>query len=219
MTNNSVSPMDVGPYIAVSPPCPKTTLVLASRIFQPLDELDPNTNGTVIAFGATPIALRAESLGAKRKPLETTRATLLALSAEPDTEVVMFCARDPETKQVTEGMAGIQHLLTDRGIPFRVVSSPFPSRICALLTEFDERVAKAVKAVDGPGGVRKRMLNEKMLALAKEVIDERGAYQAKLEAGKDFMVGDDKMDAKYCNWIRIYTSLCDALERTKAVLK
>lgn len=200
-------------------PCPKRTLVLASRIFQPLDELDANTNGTVVAFGATPIALRAEAMGAKRKPLETTRATLLSMATEPDTEVVMFVARDPETKQPTEGMAGIQNLLANRGIPFRVVSSPFPARICALLTEFDERVAKAARAVDGPGGVRRRMLNEKVLALAKQVIDERDACQEKLEAGKDFMVGDAKMDMKWTTWLRIYQSLCDALENAKVVLR
>src|SRR5690349_16840551 len=98
-------------------------LIVASRSYQPLSDVDAEMGGAVIAFGNTAVALRAESLGARRKPLETTRATLLDLATDPGNEVVLFVARDPETKQPTAGMAGIQHLLSEKRIPFRVVSS------------------------------------------------------------------------------------------------
>ena len=192
-----------------------STLVLASRTYQPVTDVDAVVSRSTVAFGAMPVALRAESLGAVRRPLETTRATLLALAAEPDTEVVMFVARDPTTKMPTEGIAGIQNLLANRGIPFRVVSSPFPSRVCALITEFSGRTERAKKALPG---YRQQMMTQKVLELAAKVVDERDSYASKLEAGKSFMVGDPAMDAKYGNWIRIYTNLCDALEQAKCLL-
>ena len=118
--------------------------------------------------------------------------------------------------EVESSLAGIQHLLSDRGIPFRVVSSPFPSRVCTLISELDERVAKAVKAIPGP---RRVMMTQKALAVAAQLVDERDAYAAKLDAGKDFMVGDDAMDAKWTAWARVYVAVCDALRRSEAVLK
>ena len=193
-----------------------STLVLASRTYQPVTDVDAVVSRSTVAFGAMPVALRAESLGATRRALETTRATLLALAAEPDTEVVMFVARDEKTKQVTPGMAGIQHLLSDRGIPFRVVSSPFPSRVCTLISELDERVAKAIKAIPGP---RRVMMTQRALAVAAQLVDERDAYAAKLDAGKNFMVGDPDMDAKWTAWLRVSMAICDALGRAEVVLR
>jgi hypothetical protein len=140
------------------------------------------------------------------------------MATEPDTRVVMFVARDPVTKQPTEGMAGIQRLLTEKRIPFAVVSSPFPGRICALLSEFAEKTDKARAAIDTGGGTRKRLLTEKVLELATKVIDERDGYAAKLEEGKDFRVGDPELDERYCGWVRVYCALCDALETAKELL-
>src|SRR4051812_40490186 len=128
--------------VAELQPATKTILVLASRTYQPLSDVDAHLRGSVFAFGTTALAMRAERFGARRKPLETTRATLLDLATEPDTEIVLFVARDPDTKQPTEGMSQIQHLLSTKSIPFTVVSSPFPARICALLTEFQDKTER-----------------------------------------------------------------------------
>jgi hypothetical protein len=189
-------------------------LILSSRTYRPLADVDAVAGPGAVAFGATPIALRAESLGATRKPLETTRKTLLELAARPETEVVMFVARDPATKQPTAGMAGIHALLADRGIPFRVVSSPFPGRVCALLTEFAARTERASAAADR----RRVVLTQRVLDLAAAVVDERDAYAKKLAESHAFMVGDKRMDAKWLTWLRIYEELCDALESAKGLL-
>jgi hypothetical protein len=195
-----------------------TTLVLASRTYQPLSDLDAHLRGNLVAFGTTALAKRAEKFGARIKPLETTRATLLDLATEPDTEIVLFVARDPDTKQPTEGMSQIQHLLSTKSIPFTVVSSPFPARICSLLTEFNEKVEKALSTVDSAGGRRKLVLTQRVLELAAQVGDARDEYAVKLDEGKDFGVGDEALDAKWATWLRVYESLCDALERAKALL-
>lgn len=196
-----------------------TTLILGSRTYAPLYDVDnflkDVDNSLLYSFGVSDVALRAESMGAKRRPLETTRRTLLELVAEPNARVVLFCCRDSITKNVTAGMAGIQQLLNEKSIPFQVVSSPFPGRICELLTNLRHAVDKAVSASQEQ---RQIVLGDKALRIALTAIDERNRYEAMMEEGFSFSVGDLGLDDKWIRWCLIYESLCDGIDDAQRVL-
>lgn len=201
-------------------------VMLGSRIYQPLTDVDtavaalPET-ASVTAIGSSDVALRAESAGTARglvtvrRPLETTRRTLLELAAQPNTNIVLFVARDPETRQPTEGMAGIQALLIDRGFTFSLVSSELPGKVCQLISELRTQTAKALATVQGR---RQLVIAERALKVASAVVDERDRYEQKLEEGMPFRVGDPELDAKWISWERTYRALCDALTEAKALL-
>ena len=190
-------------------------LILASRTYLPLADVERCVEPDSVTFGATAIALRAEMLGAKRLPLEATRKTLLEYAAMDGARVTLFVARDPVTKLPTEGMAGIQSLLNDRGIPFEVVSSPFPGRVCAALTELRERAEKAMAATTE--GRRAHWI-AKVLESSKAVTDMRDEFNEKLRDGMPFRAGDDELDEKWIRWLHTYEALCDGLKNAEGVL-
>lgn len=190
-------------------------LILASRTYVPLSDVDTEVDSDSVAFGVSAIALRAESLGAKRLPLEATRKTLLEFAADGDNHVILFVARDPVTKMVTEGMAGIMRLLEDRGIEFRVVSSPFPGRVCSMLTELRERTEKALAAKTE---ARKTYWIERVLETSKAVVDARDEFAMKLAEGLPFGVGDDELDQRWIKWLKTYQALVDGLRSAQEVL-
>ena len=195
-----------------------TVLMLGSRTYQPLSDVnaelaDPGIQ--TVAFGVSPVALRAESLGARRKPLEANRATLLEMAAQPGAEVVLFVARDAVTKQPTEGMAGIQRLLADKHIPFRVVSSPLPGRVCEIITTLNAAVEKALAA---SANARRVALTSRALAAATAATDARDEYERKLTDGMHLFPNDDAATAKWLRWEACYKALCDAITNAKAVL-
>lgn len=190
-------------------------LILGSRTYCPLSDVDPASGPEHFCFGNSDVAIRAELAGARRRPLESTRKTLLEMAAAGG-EVVLFVARDPKTKRVTEGMGQIQTLLTSNDIPFRVISSPFPGSICQMVTDLRNAVDATVK--HPPGLNRRDAMMAKALGHSQIVTDERAKYLDMLEEGKDFMVGDDDLDAKYIRWVRIYEALCDSLTDAKRML-
>lgn len=203
-----------------------TVAVLGSRIYQPVTDVDAAIadlppDATVCGIGEAPVAVRASDaakargLTAGRKPLESSRRTLLEL-AEAGADVLLFVARDPETKQPTSGVAGIQLLLTEKGVPFRVVSCDLPGRICQLITDLDAAVEKALATVQQPR--RQIVLNQRALSLAARVADERDAYDRKLTEAFPFRLGDAEMDARYLRMLKSYESLCVALESAKRIL-
>lgn len=198
-----------------------TLLILGSRTFQPLDLVDDLIgpavlgSGGAISFGNSAVSLRAESLGAKRVALETTRSTLLELAADPENQVVLFVARDPITGSPTEGMSGIQRLLSGRPIPFQVISSPFPGAVCQMLTDLRGAVDKAVASAAGP---RREHAMSKALACSAIVVDERAKYLNRLKEGWGFDVGNEALDQKFGRWVRVYEALEDALDDARRVL-
>lgn len=203
-----------------------TTIILGSRIYQPLSDVDAEVaalppDATVVGIGASPVAVRASAsatargLTASRKPLEANRRTLLEL-ADAGADVWLFVARDPDTKQPTPGMAGIQLLLTQKGIPFRIVGSDLPGRVCRLLTELEASVAKALQASQQPR--RQLVLNQKALGIAARIVDERDDYDRKLAEALPFGVGDAELDARFQRMRKTYECLCDALEGAKRIL-
>jgi len=194
-----------------------SVLVLGSRTFAPLQEIDRELNGQsdVYSFGVSDVAIRAEQCGARRKPLETTRATLLDMAAEPDASVWLFVARDAQTKRPTQGMADVQHLLTEKRIDFRVISSPLPGSVCELITNLRHAVDKTVKALPG---ARRDSAMSKALGFAGLVVDKRDEYERKMEQGFSFEVGNLELDGRFIRWTRIYENLCDALEDAKRIL-
>lgn len=189
-------------------------LILGSRTYAPLSDVDKEVSDGDFSFGISDVAERAEKAGARRKPLETTRKTLLEL-AKAGGDVVLFVARDPKTKQPTSGMASLQLLLEREDIPFRIISSPFPGSICSMVTELRHSVDATVK---WPAGARKDAAMAKALQWAGIVTDKRNEYATKLEESKDFEVGNDELDERWVRWVNIYTELEDALEDAKRML-
>lgn len=189
-------------------------LILGSRTYAPLADVDAESGPEHFCFGTSDVALQAEKAGARRKPLETTRKTLLEM-AKSGGDVILFVARDPKTKQPTQGMAQVQNILDAEGIPFRVVSSPYPGVICEMVCELRHAVDGTVKY---PEGRRRDRMMEKAMEISEIVNDERGKYMDRLEESKDFRVGDDELDAKYIRWVRIYEELCDALKDAERML-
>lgn len=190
-------------------------LILSSRTYLPLIDVDAEVQPDSIAFGTTALVLRAESLGATRMPLETTRKTLLELASDANNHVILFVARDPVTKQPTAGMSGIQYLLTDRGIPFRVVSSPFPGRVCAMLTELRERTEKVLAAKTE---ARKTYLVKKVLDTSKTVVDIRDEFAMKLAEGFSFKPEGDELSTRWIKWLKTYEAIVDGLRSAQGVL-
>ena len=189
-------------------------LILGSRTYAPLSDVDDEVSEGDFSFGISDVAERAEKAGARRKPLETTRKTLIEM-ARAGGDVVVFVARDPKTKQPTTGMAQIQTLLDTEGVPFRVVSSPFPGSICEMVTELRHAVDKTVKH---PHGARRDAAMGKALQWSGIVTEKRNEYMAKLEESKDFEVGSAELDERWVRWVNIYTELEDALEDAKRML-
>lgn len=200
--------------------------VFGSRIFQPLTDVDTAiadlpSDATVIGIGESPVAVRAydaaraRGLTAARKLLESSRRTLLEL-AEAGADVWIFVARDPETKQPTSGVAGIQLLLTEKGIPFRIVSCDLPGRICQLITDLDAAAAKALATVQQPR--RQLVLNQRALSIAARVVDERDAYDRKLTEAFPFGSGEEELDGRYRRMLKTYETCCLSLENAKRIL-
>lgn len=189
-------------------------LILGSRTYAPLSDVDAESGPEHFTFGTSDVAVRAELAGARRKPLETTRKTLIEMARDGG-DVVLFVARDPKTKQPTTGMSQIQTLLDAEGIPFRVISSPFPGSICEAITELRHAVDKTCKALPG---ARKDMQMGKALEWSQIVTNEMLNYYNKLEESKDYDVGNPALDEKYIRWIRIYEALCDSLKDAERML-
>lgn len=185
-------------------------LILGSRTYAPLSDVTEYCNGKtdLSTFGNSYVAIGAEKAGARRRPLETTRKALLEMAREPGAEVVLFVARDPETKQPTSGMAGIQALLDTEGIPFTVVSSPFPGSLCEMIYNLREAVDRTVKQIPG---ARKDAAMARALGFSQVVTEKRNDLYEKLEESKDYEVGNEALDDKYIRWLKQYTAICDAL--------
>lgn len=200
--------------------------VLGSRIYQPLADVDAAVgdlppDATVIGVGESPVAVRARDaaaargLIAKHAPLEANRRTLLDLG-ESGADVWLFVCRDPDTKQPTSGIAGIQQLLAEKGVPFRQVDSALPGRVCRLLTDLDVAVEKALQASQQPR--RQLVLNQQALGIAARIADERDAYRRKLDEAFGYGVGDPELDAKFARFLKTYQACCDGLEGAKRIL-
>ena len=194
-----------------------SVIILGSRIYCPLSDVDAEMAGETgaVSFGASPVALRAESLGARRRPLEINRATLLAMAALPDAEVILFVAHDAVTNRPTAGIAGIQRLLTERGIPFRVVSSPLTGKVCATITTLHHECEKA-RAVSTES--RRVLLVERALKTATAAVAERDRFEAKLAAGMGLFMDDEAATARWLRWLRCYCALHDEIEEVRSIL-
>ena len=191
-----------------------TNLILGSRTYLPLSDVDAESGPDHFCFGNSDVAVRAEQAGARRKPLETTRKTLLEM-ARAGGNAILFCARDAKTRQVTSGMGLLQTQLEAENIPFRVVSSPFSGAICEMVTLLRHSVDMTIKQIPG---ARKDLAMAKALGYSAIVVDKRDEMMAKLDAGKDFRVGDDELDARWNRWLAVYTVLCDALTDAERML-
>lgn len=188
-----------------------TRLILGSRIFQPLSEVMAESGDE--SFGTSAIARQAERLGATRRPLTASRRELLE-SIEGGGDVTLYVARDPATKQPTTGMQMLQRWLNEKGIPFTVVNSPFPGKVCAAITELAEAVAKAQN-----GDTRKRqMMVNRALERATTVTDLRDRYDEDLEEGFWYGLEDKALTDKWMAWLRIRDALDDALKAAEVVL-
>ncbi len=188
-----------------------TTLILGSRTYQPLSDVTATPGD--IALGESDVARQAELLGAIRKHLEPSRKTLLELA--PKSDVVLYVANDPRTKQPTTGMQQIMTSLLSRDIEFRRVDSPLPGSVCEMITNLRHAVDATVKAL--PGGRRDNAM-AKALSYSAIVVDERDKYVARLEEGWEYEVGNDELDAKYLRWLRTYECLCDSLKDAERML-
>lgn len=203
-----------------------TVAILGSRIYRPLADVDAaiaelHPDAIVVGVGESPVAKRAResatarSLSTAYVPLEADRGSLLKL-ADDGADIVVFVCRDPDTKQPTSGVAGIQFLLTEKGIPFRQIDSALPGRVCRLLTDLDVAVEKALQASQQPR--RQLVLNQQALGIAARIADERDAYRRKLDEAFGYGVGDPELDAKFARFLKTYQACCDGLEGAKRIL-
>ena len=194
-----------------------THLILGSRTYAPLRDVAEYCAGKtdLFTFGVSHVALEAETAGARRKALESTRKTLLEMAHIPDTEIVLFVARDAATKLPTSGMADMQTLLNSEGIPFTVISSPFPGSLCEMIYNLREAVDRTVKQIPG---ARKDAAMSRALGFAQVVTDKRNDLMAKLEESKDYEVGIDDLDDRYIRWLKQYETCCDALRDAERML-
>lgn len=193
-------------------------IILASRTYALLGDVDRelamlDATDHVLPFGDCDLVRRAavvataRGLTATRRPLDTARRILLEHATQPDTAVWMFVARDPKTKQPTSGIADLQHLLTERGIAYRLISSPLPGHVSTAITELRHAVDSASK--DYPEG-RKRAMVQRALKRATAVSDLIDGYERKLAEGYGFEIGNPALDEKWCSWVTAYEALIDA---------
>lgn len=190
-------------------------LIIGSRTYEPLSDVDGEVIGPCESFGNTDVALRAESLGARRRPLTVTRKELIEAARVDENEVVMFVARDPVTKQPTEGMAGIQALFIAESIPFRVVSSPFPGTVSSAIADYRHAmVARDKWPADSP---RRRHPAQKAATARVTVFALMQSYRRKLDAGFTFGADNDELTDKWIRWLACYTALEDSLASDSTV--
>ena len=128
-------------------------------------------------------------------------------------QVPLLCGVLVHTLSVLRRWIGFS--TSDRGIPFEVVSSPFPGRVCAALTELRERAEKA-RAATTEG--RRAHWIAKVLESSKAVTDMRDEFGEKLRDGMPFRSGDDELDEKWIRWLHTYEALCDGLKDAEGVL-
>lgn len=201
-------------------------LILGSRIYQPLTDIDRELqslppDSTVTAFGSSDVCARAviaaTSLGfdARNVTLEPSRASLIAAAKHPGTQVWLFVAVDPATKQITQGMSQVTDLLSGESIVVRQIAAPVPGRVCEQVTKLRQAVDKALTI---PQPTRRGAMVTRTLRIVTETLTLRDEYEAKLEQGKNLMVGDEASDAKWSQWLRSYEVMTDATEDAKAVL-
>ncbi len=191
-------------------------LILGSRTYEPLSDVDAEVDGECESFGSTDAAMRAESLGARRRPLTVTRKELIESARMDGADVVLFVARDPVTKQPTEGMAGIQALLMSESIPFRVVSSPFPGSVSSAIAEYRHaQVARDKWSGDNP---RRKRPAQKAATARAAVFALMQSYRSKLGAGFTFEPDNDELTDKWIRWLACYEALEDSLASDPTVV-
>ena len=203
-----------------------TVIVLGSRIYQPMQDIDRELQGcgpdtTVLAFGTSAVCeraiLAATSLGfeARNVALTSHRRELVAAATAPDALVVLFVADDPDGSGTTEGMGQIATLLAQHQVAPRIVPSPLAGSVCRSITRLHETVDRATAAVQEH---RRAALVSRALALAVEAVQLRDRYEQRLTDGLWLLLEDENATQRWLRWEACYRALHDATEDAKRIL-
>lgn len=200
-------------------------IVLGSRIYQPLTDIDRELAGLpsdaiVTAFGTSPVCeravLAATSIGieARNVALSSHRRELIEAAKRPSAVVLLFVAPDPDGSGTTEGMTQIGHLLAANDIAPRLVSSPLTGAVCAAITTLDEAVDRAITTIQER---RRVVLVQRALDLATKTIAIRDRYEDRLARGLHLLIEDEAATERWLRWERCYRALSDAIEDARRV--
>ena len=201
-------------------------IVLGSRIYAPLSDVDVGIaalppGSTVIAYGSSDVCKRsvvaAQSAGieARNATLSNSRRELIEAATQPDAHVLLFVARDPATKAITEGIVNIAALLEKNNVQPRIVESPLPGRICHLMTKQRQAIDAALEAAQKE---RRVILTQRALKANTELLNARDEYAQRLAQGLWLQVDDEAATDKWMRWEFIYRMICNAIEDARALL-
>jgi hypothetical protein len=203
-----------------------TIHICASRIFAPISLVDAairelSPDAIVRSYGSTQVSRRAvlaaTSIGcdARNVTLSRDRAELLAGGMTPGDDVWCFVARDPLTKQPTEGIGQIMDFLTSQGATFRRIDSPLPGRVSVAVSTHRDLVDRVFETRNTS---KRQLLTNRALKTNNGLLELRNEYERRLSDGWSLRVGDPEADDRWWTWLRCYEALSDEIEETLALL-
>lgn len=215
-------------------------IILGSRHYSPPRDVVPliaelPDHATVIALGRSRVADAAQAaadsrgLDCQRLPLDSRREVLLREASAPGlTRTVVFAAREPGSREISQGTAGIIWLLNERGINHEVRLSPTPGRVGEAITTLLDRAETA----RGAGSItpwdtrRAQVLRNRVMqggGPMHAVLDARDDYRRRLEDGWRALEAlpdkgrDSDEETRWIDWLRCYQGICDALSEAATI--
>lgn len=206
----------------------KTLIILGSRVFVPLKLVDREIRrrkddiGEVVAVGVAPVAERAmvaaEKFGVssrQRHNLAPDRAELVQLATAPNTTVLVFVARDPATKEPTEGTGHLIALLRSHGVEPELIETYVPPLLCQALADLHEGVLTVKSNVHES---RRKAMATRALKRLQDIEAASAQLTQVLERTAQDGVGNDEQDAAWIRKLKVYEAIQDGLQEAMAVL-
>ena len=171
-------------------------VIFGSRTFAPLRDVRRavaamSADDVLIVAGVSGVANAARdaaaSAGATCRdiPLSSDRAELVAEAAKPDTHVIAFAAKDPETKAVTEGTAGLIALLEREGVDVDVRSSPLTAVQALTYHRLEVELQKLNETPERRRGYRQKRVSQAAVELHRVQVALTSWLTANEHAGPD----------------------------------
>ena len=171
-------------------------LMFGSRTYAPLRDVRRvvgamTTDDVLVVAGVSSVATTARAVAAEHGvtcrdiPLSSDRAELIAEVTKADTHVIAFAAKDPETKAVTEGTAGLIALLQGEGIDVDVRSSSLTAVQALAYHRLEVELQKLTETPERRRGYRQKRVSQAAVDLYRVQVALTDWLTANEHAGSD----------------------------------
>jgi hypothetical protein len=128
-------------------------IIFGSRTFAPLEQVRDDIYAlpagvTIIGAGKADVITAAREAATQFEaiPLSVDRSELLTAARHPGTAVWTYAARDPETKETTEGTAQLIAWLTEEGVPVDIRRSTLTATQALAYHHLESELEKLIAA-------------------------------------------------------------------------